>query len=83
MAVASVAARAKWRTHSCVPRRHSWRRLPRNADIDALGRWLESAALTLGFEAQPAETTYADFESDFPNIGPALIMSRRIPAPNF
>ena len=46
---------------------------PPNADIDALGRWLESAALTIGFEAQPAETTYADFESDFPHIGPAML----------
>ncbi len=46
---------------------------PPDADIDVLGRWLESAALTVGFEAQPAETTYADFESDFPNIGPAIL----------
>ncbi|MGB6946552.1 MAG: hypothetical protein WBE37_29415, partial [Bryobacteraceae bacterium] len=46
---------------------------PPDADIDVLGRWLESAALTIGFEAQPAETTYADFGRDFPNIGPALL----------
>jgi ATP-binding cassette, subfamily B, bacterial len=35
--------------------------------------WLESAALILGFEAQPAETTYAEFEHQLPHMGPALI----------
>jgi ATP-binding cassette subfamily B protein len=46
---------------------------PPDADVDVLARWLESAALTLGFEAQPAETTYADFERDFRHMGPALL----------
>jgi ATP-binding cassette, subfamily B, bacterial len=35
--------------------------------------WIESAAQTLGLEAQPAETTYADFESQLDHMGPALI----------
>jgi len=35
--------------------------------------WIESAALTTGFEAQPAETTYSDFERQLPHMGPALI----------
>jgi ATP-binding cassette, subfamily B, bacterial len=41
--------------------------------LDALAQWLESAALTMGFEAQPAETTYADFERHLKHIGPALL----------
>jgi len=41
--------------------------------VDALAHWLESAALTIGFEAQPAETTYADFERQLQHMGPALI----------
>ena len=40
------------------------------ADLDSLAHWLESAALTLGFEAQPAETPYADFERHLPTHGP-------------
>jgi ATP-binding cassette subfamily B protein len=35
--------------------------------------WIERAALTLGFEAQPAESTYSDFERQLPHMGPALI----------
>ena len=27
----------------------------------------------MGFEAQPAETTYADFERDFARMGPAIL----------
>jgi ATP-binding cassette subfamily B protein len=46
---------------------------PPNADLDALANWLESATLALGFEAQPAETTYADFEQHLRQMGPALI----------
>jgi ATP-binding cassette subfamily B protein len=46
---------------------------PANASIDALFRWIESAALALRFEAQPAETAYADFERHFSKLGPALI----------
>jgi ATP-binding cassette, subfamily B, bacterial len=41
--------------------------------VDALAPWIESATLTVGFEAQPAETTYADFERDLPRMGPALL----------
>jgi ATP-binding cassette subfamily B protein len=40
---------------------------------DALAHWLESAAQTLGLEAQPAETTYADFERHLRHMGPALL----------
>ncbi len=46
---------------------------PPNADLDSLGRWLESAALAMGFEAQPAESTYATFARDLARMGPALI----------
>jgi ATP-binding cassette, subfamily B, bacterial len=46
---------------------------PTPQGVDALAHWLESAALTIGFEAQPAETTYADFERDLPHMGPALL----------
>jgi ATP-binding cassette, subfamily B, bacterial len=46
---------------------------PADADLDSLANWLESAALALGFEAQPAETTYADFEQHLRQMGPALI----------
>ena len=35
--------------------------------------WIESAAQTLGFEAQPAETSYAEFERQLSRMGPALI----------
>lgn len=41
--------------------------------LEALANWLESAALSMGFEAQPAETTYADFEQDFARMGPAIL----------
>jgi ATP-binding cassette subfamily B protein len=41
--------------------------------IGSLARWLESAALTLGFEAQPSETPYSDFERHLPKMCPALI----------
>jgi ATP-binding cassette subfamily B protein len=55
------------------------RQPPKAGDIDTLGRWLESAALSMGFEAQPAETTYADFERDFARVGPAIL---HIPSKN-
>jgi ATP-binding cassette subfamily B protein len=42
-------------------------------DSDALGRWLESAAQTLGVEAQPTETPYSDLEHHLQSLGPALI----------
>jgi len=35
--------------------------------------WIESAAQTLGFEAQPAETPYSDFERHLSAMGPALL----------
>jgi ATP-binding cassette subfamily B protein len=35
--------------------------------------WIESAAQTLGFEAQPAETSYSEFERQLHRMGPALI----------
>ncbi len=40
---------------------------------DALGHWLESAALTIGREAQPAETTYSGFKRDMRSMGPAIL----------
>jgi ATP-binding cassette subfamily B protein len=46
---------------------------PPKLDLDALFMWLESAALTLGLEAQASETTYADFERQFRQMGPALL----------
>lgn len=46
---------------------------PSGADLDSLARWIESAALTIGFEAQPTETTYADFERHLRQMGPALV----------
>jgi ATP-binding cassette subfamily B protein len=41
--------------------------------VDGLAHWLESAALTMGFEAQPAETPYSDFERHLSVLGPALL----------
>ncbi|MGA2880053.1 MAG: ABC transporter ATP-binding protein [Bryobacteraceae bacterium] len=41
--------------------------------MDGLAHWLESAALTMGFEAQPAETPYSDFERHLSVLGPALL----------
>jgi ATP-binding cassette subfamily B protein len=46
---------------------------PPATDLDSLAPWLESAALTLGFEAQPAETPYFDFDRHLPLLGPALL----------
>lgn len=43
---------------------------PPDADIF---HWLESAVATLGYEAQPAETTYGDFKRQAKRMGPALI----------
>ncbi len=42
-------------------------------DLNSVDQWLESAALTLGLEAQPTETTYAELERHLPQMGPALI----------
>lgn len=46
---------------------------PTAVRLEALAHWLESAALAMGFEAQPAETTYADLEHDLRRMAPALI----------
>jgi ATP-binding cassette subfamily B protein len=43
------------------------------ADLDFLSHWIESTALSMGFEAQPAETPYSDFERQLHRMGPALI----------
>jgi ATP-binding cassette, subfamily B, bacterial len=51
--------------------------------LEALANWLESAALTMGFEAQPAETTYAAFERHLRQIGPALIQVPTDSGPKF
>ncbi len=46
---------------------------PQSQVSEDVFRWLETAALTIGFEAQPAETPYSDFERQLPHMGPALI----------
>lgn len=46
---------------------------PPGADVDSLANWIESAALAMGLEAQPTETTYADFERHLRIMGPALL----------
>ena len=46
---------------------------PQSPTPDDVFHWIESAALTIGFEAQPAETPYSDFEPQLPNMGPALV----------
>jgi ATP-binding cassette subfamily B protein len=50
---------------------------PISQSPEALARWLESAAQTVGFEAQPAETPYADLERQLDHMGPALISTGR------
>jgi ATP-binding cassette subfamily B protein len=45
--------------------------------------WIESAAQTLGFEAQPAETPYADFERHLSVMGPALLQVPTSEGPAF
>ena len=52
---------------------------PAKTDIDSIARWIESAALSIGFEAQAAETPYSDFERQLHRMGPALI---HIPTPD-
>ena len=46
---------------------------PQSPIPNDLSHWLDSAALTMGFEAQPAETPYIEFEHHLRHIGPALI----------
>jgi len=41
---------------------------------DALADWIEAAARSVGFEAQPVETSYADFEQQLPKMAPALLL---------
>ncbi|HYL37364.1 MAG TPA: ABC transporter ATP-binding protein [Bryobacteraceae bacterium] len=43
------------------------------ANPEALNEWLATAARTLGVEAQPAETPYADFDGHIRKLGPALL----------
>ena len=42
-------------------------------DSEALADWLETAALTIGLEAQPLESSFADFERLLRSLGPALL----------
>jgi ATP-binding cassette subfamily B protein len=56
---------------------------PASDDVDAVSHWIESAALTLGLEAQATETAYADFERDFSKMGPALIYVPGDAGPSF
>jgi len=42
-------------------------------DADALADWLETAAMSVGFEAVRAESSYPDFARLLKRIGPALI----------
>lgn len=49
------------------------RQPPMALSIDALAAWLESAAESIGLEAQPTETAYPDFERQLPQMGPALV----------
>src|SRR5579885_2250006 len=35
--------------------------------------WIEAAARSLGIEAQPAETSYSEFESLLPKMAPAIL----------
>ena len=46
---------------------------PPTTDLDSIAPWIESAALTMGFEAQPSETPYSDFDRQLRHMGPALI----------
>jgi ATP-binding cassette, subfamily B, bacterial len=46
---------------------------PQSPTPNDVFHWLETAALTIGLEAQPAETPYSDFERQLPHVGPALI----------
>jgi ATP-binding cassette, subfamily B, bacterial len=48
-------------------------RSPIPQDVNVLAAWIESAALATGYEAQPAESTYATFIGDLPRMGPALL----------
>jgi hypothetical protein len=50
-------------------------------DPEALADWLESAALRLGIEAQPAESSYPEFEKQLCHIGPALLYVLAIQGP--
>ena len=45
----------------------------RRLDREALGPWMETAAASLGLEAEPAATTYPQLERHLAVAGPALI----------
>jgi ATP-binding cassette subfamily B protein len=52
-------------------------------DPEALADWLESAALTLGIEAQPVESSYPEFEKQLRHMGPALLHVPSAEGPTF
>ena len=52
-------------------------------DSEALGNWLETAALTIGLEARPLESSYADFEGLLRRMGPALLRVPTDSGPKF
>src|SRR5215831_2899237 len=51
---------------------------PRNFWLDAgiLDQWIESAAGTLGLEAEPVETSYAELDNFLRRAGPAILRWR-------
>jgi len=52
-------------------------------DSDALADWLETAALSIGLEAQPLEISYADFERLLRGLGPAVLRVPGTDAPKY
>jgi ATP-binding cassette, subfamily B, bacterial len=56
---------------------------PIHQDPEALADWLESAALTLGIEAQPVESPYPEFEKQLRHMGPALLHVPSAEGPTF
>ena len=50
---------------------------------EALSHWLESAALSIGFESQPVEASYGGFERQLRRMGPALIYVPTDDGPKF
>ncbi len=52
-------------------------------DSEALADWLETAALTIGLEAQPLESSFADFERLLRSLGPAVLRVPGTDGPKF
>jgi multidrug resistance efflux pump len=52
-------------------------------EMEALGVWLEAAALWLGLEAEPVEVSYAEVESLVRGSGPALLRLPGLEKPGF